>query len=67
MGNSSDTHLWSKREYFRDQFSYEEDGEPSGWWEIKSLESSINAFSWDGEKNVPELRERKKGHKVQGE
>jgi len=33
MENSSDTCLWSRCEYFRDQFSYEKDGEPSGSYE----------------------------------
>lgn len=35
-------------------------------WEIKSLEG-IDAFIHEGEKNVPGLRERKKGHELQGE
>lgn len=35
--------------------------------EIKSLEEGVDAFICEGEKNVPGLRERKKGHKIQGE
>lgn len=35
--------------------------------EIKSVEEGVDAFICEGEKNVPGLRERKKGHKIQGE